>query len=300
MQPLTPAVYPQLKDFFHGQPHLLSIYSLPSLICWDTPVYRAVYEILDDVLIVGYYCTLRPWENHLILPIAPQWDEPPEKIWHIARKLGFPQYYYVPREYVIRHGLEGENPYFICTEQREYEDYIYKTNDLVQLRGNRYANKRNWITRFLKDNEGQYFLERITESNAEECLAFLEDWCEYYDCSPQANESLACEKHATMTMLRHIKGLDSEGLLVRIKGKVSAFAIRTPLAEDMANLTFEKAFPHIIGLYPFLDRECARNLFSGYEYINKESDMGLHGLAQSKESYHPVQRRKSYCLMLKE
>ena len=297
MQFLTPAVYPQLKKFFQDQPHRLSVYSLPSLICWDTPVYRAVYKILADVLIIGSYCVPRPDENHLILPIAPQWEEPPERLWHIARELDFPQYYFVPQEYVIRHDLEQENHYFVCTEQKEYEDYIYKTRDLLQLRGNRYANKRNWIARFLKNNDGQYILERINESNVEECLVFLEEWCQFYDC--MVNESLACEKHATITMLRHIKELDAEGLLVRIKGKVSAFAIRTPLTEHMANLTFEKAFPHIIGLYPFLDRECARHLFPAYAFINKESDMGLQGLAESKESYHPVQRRKSYRLALK-
>ena len=299
MQPLTPADYPHLKKFFHGQPHRLSVYSLPSIICWDTPVYRAVYKVFHDVLIIGSYCVPRPYENHLILPIAPEWEESPEMVWRIARDLGFPQYYFVPQEYVLRYDLERENPYFVCTEQTEYEDYVYRTQDLVQLRGNRYANKRNWISRFIKDNGGQCLLERITGENVGECLNFLEEWCQYYDCSPRANENLACEKHATMTMLHHIKELDSEGLLIRIKDKVSAFAIRTPLSEDMANLTFEKAFPDIIGLYPFLDRECARDLFSGYNYINKESDMGLPGLVQSKESYHPVQRRKSYRLVLK-
>ena len=100
-------------------------------------------------------------------------------------------------------------------------------------------------------------------------------------------------------MIHHIEDLEVEGLLVRIEGTVSAFAIRTPLNDDMANLTFEKAFPDIMGLYPFLDRECARQLFSDYQFINKESDMGLAGLAQSKESYHPVLRRKSFCLQLK-
>ena len=299
MQPLTPADYPQLKEFFRDQPHRLSVYSLPSIICWDTPVYGAVYKIFPDVLIIGYYCVPRPEENHLLLPIAPRWDEPPERIWHIARELDFSQYYFVPQEYVSRYDLEKENPYFVCTEQTEYEDYIYRTEDLIQLRGNRYSSKRNWISRFIKNNDGHYLLEGITLENTGECLDFLEEWCQYYDCNPLANENLACEKHATMTMLRHIKELDGEGLLVRIKGKVSAFAIRTPLAEDMANLTFEKALPDITGLYPFLDRECARGLFSGYDYINKESDMGLPGLMRSKESYHPVQRRKSYRLVCK-
>jgi hypothetical protein len=139
-------------------------------------------------------------------------------------------------------------------------------------------------------------LESITESNAPDCLNFIEAWCRFYTCDMDANESLACEKQAAVNMLSYFKMLEVGGLLVRIDGVVSAFAIRTPLSDNMANLTFEKAFPNIVGLYPYLDRECARRLFAKYTYINKESDMGLAGLAQSKASYHPVMRRKSYCL----
>lgn len=299
MQFLTPADYPKLKSFFPGQPHLLSVYSLPSLICWDNVVYKPVYRIRDNVLLIGSVSSLRPEENHLILPIAPGWDAPPEELREIAGELGFDRFYFVPQEYVMRHGLLNSSPCFECTEQREYHDYIYKTENLILLKGNRYANKRNWITRFLNKYGDQYTLEKISKNNTGECLDFIEAWCRYHVCTMPENESLACEKQAAINMLNHIEDLDVEGLLVRITGIVSAFAIRTPLTENMANLTFEKAFPDMVGLYPFLDRECARLLFADYEFINKESDMGLPGLIQSKTSYHPVMRRKSYCLKLK-
>ena len=41
---------------------------------------------------------------------------------------------------------------------------------------------------------------------------------------------------------------------------MSAFGIGSRLRADMGNLNFEKAFPHVKGLYQFLDRECARRL----------------------------------------
>lgn len=299
MQPLTPADYPQLKPFFIGQPHLLSVYSLPSLIVWNNEIYKPVFQVRDRVLLIGSLCVPRPEENHLILPIAPDWDATPKALCRIGRDLDFPALSYVPEEYVLRHGLMELSRYFECTEQREYEDYIYKTEDLAALKGNRYANKRNWITRFLNNNRDKFTLENITRENSGECLTFIEAWCRYYTCSMAENESLACEKQAAVNTLNHFNKLDVEGLLVRIDGVVSAFAIRTPLSKNMANLTFEKAFPDIPGLYPFLDRECARQLFSNYAFINKESDMGLAGLAQSKESYHPVMRRKSFCLKIK-
>ncbi|NLN60186.1 MAG: DUF2156 domain-containing protein [Deltaproteobacteria bacterium] len=299
MQTLTPADYPRLKPFFEGQPHLLSVYSLPSLIAWSNEIYRPVFQVRDQILLIGAFCTPRPEENHLILPIAPGWDASPKVLCRIARELGFSTFHYVPEEYVLQHGLKELSHYFICTEQRAYEDYIYKTTDLALLKGNRYANKRNWITRFLNNNGDRHTLEAITAQNAGECVAFIEAWCRYYICSMAENESLACEKQAAVNMLNHFDELEVEGLLVRIDGVVSAFAIRTPLSENMANLTFEKAFPDIVGLYPYLDRECAKQLFAGYELINKECDMGLDGLAQSKQSYHPVMRRKSFHLQMK-
>jgi hypothetical protein len=89
------------------------------------------------------------------------------------------------------------------------------------------------------------------------------------------------------------------GILVRLDGAVSAFGIVSHLNEEMAILNFEKAFSDVKGLYQFLDHECARQLFAGYRYINKESDMSLPNLAAMKKSYHPVMRVKSYRLTLK-
>ena len=67
----------------------------------------------------------------------------------------------------------------------------------------------------------------------------------------------------------------------------------------MGVLHFEKALSNIKGLYQYFDSECAKRLFKGYKYINKESDMGDPGLAKSKKSYHPVMIVKSYKLIIK-
>jgi hypothetical protein len=48
-----------------------------------------------------------------------------------------------------------------------------------------------------------------------------------------------------------------------------------------------------------LDNECAKRLFMGFQYINKESDMNLPNLAETKQSYNPVLRIKSFALTLR-
>ncbi|HNY73337.1 MAG TPA: phosphatidylglycerol lysyltransferase domain-containing protein, partial [Syntrophales bacterium] len=99
--------------------------------------------------------------------------------------------------------------------------------------------------------------------------------------------------------LLHLDKLEMRSLFIRIDGEVCAFCISSHLGPDMGVMNFEKALPHIRGLYQYLDNECAKTLFPGYRYINKESDMGLPALAESKNSYHPVRKIRAYRLECK-
>jgi uncharacterized protein len=140
----------------------------------------------------------------------------------------------------------------------------------------------------------------ITTSLVPECLDFLEKWCALRECEAGQEENIACEKAAVTQSLMTIDALGWRGLWIRIDGEISAFAIMSHLTPDMGVLNFEKAYPHIKGLYQFLDHECARQLFTGYAYMNKESDMGLSALADSKKSYHPAEMLKSYSLQIRD
>ena len=71
------------------------------------------------------------------------------------------------------------------------------------------------------------------------------------------------------------------------------------LTDDMGVLQFEKAYADIKGLYQYLDNRCARELFNGHEFTNKESDMDMPGLTRAKRSDHPVDMVKSYKLIMK-
>ncbi len=140
----------------------------------------------------------------------------------------------------------------------------------------------------------------IDKSNSRECIDFLHKWCELRKCDVDNGESLACEKMATMNALDDIDPLEAKGLLIRMDGVVCAFGISSPLTDNMGVLNFEKAHASIKGLYQFLDNECAKHLFAAYKYINKESDLKLPNLAQSKKSCNPVAIVKSYRLSMRE
>ena len=300
MKKLTLEDYPLLRPYFAVQSYGLCTYSLPSLIVWSNHVFQTFYAVENDSVIIANESGCRPEENHLLLPVGPNGLPAPEELAALALQTGYRQYGSVPEDYLEQMGREKIGQYFIVSDQPEYDDYIYLTGDLSQLKGNRYAKKRNLLHQFSRDylQPNRVVTGPITAAVVAECLECLEKWCEIRNCDVEQESNLACEKEAVINALHHFSQLDMKGLYVRIDGEVSAFCLSSHLRPDMGVMNFEKALPHIRGLYQYLDNECAKLLFNGYQYINKESDMGLPALAESKNSYHPAFKIKSYRLIL--
>jgi hypothetical protein len=293
--------YTILKPFFSNHPYNLSIYSPASIIAWSYRTFRTYYAIEDGKLFVSGQAEEQPENRHLILPLSQETLFTPSGLHDAALKSGFDKYWYVPGDYLEtldRLELEAR---FALEEQPEFEDYVYLTEDLVHLKGNRFSKKRNLIHQFSREylRKDRVKIEEILPEHVEECLQFLEIWCEQHDCNEDQESNLACEKNAVITTLNNMVLLESKGILVRVDGKVSAFGIGSRLNGTTATLNFEKADSGIKGLYQFLDNECARRLFSGFLYVNKESDMNIPNLAESKQSYNPILRIKSYILNLR-
>jgi hypothetical protein len=295
------ADYPALKHFFASIPYRLSTYSLPSLIAWSNCVFEARYAVEGDLLVIANESDVRPEDRHLILPLSLSGNVLPEKLRDIAVNLGFRGYWCIPGDYVERY-RQGLEPLFVMEEQEEFEDYVYLSEDLACLKGNRYVRKRNLIHQFQREymNNGvRVHVEPITAGSVAECLSFLEAWCEQRDCNADEDIDLACERRAVITSLENLEALELKGIQIRVDGTVNAFGIAARLNDEMGILNYEKAFSDVKGLYQYLDNECAKRLFAGYRYINKESDMNLPNLTAMKKSYHPVMRVKSYRLTLK-
>jgi uncharacterized protein len=301
-KPLLPEDYNLYKPFFRNQRFRLCVYSLPSLIVWSNNIYRPHASIWNDSLIIFVQSGTTEEKNYIILPITPGKSHNPEELHRIAADYQCNQIRFVTEEYIQSHGPEQIKLFFYVYEESEFEDYIYRTEDLAELKGNRYSKKRNLINQFEKEylKHDRIAIEPITHDKADECIEFLEKWCEERGCDDiDKREDLACEKIAALHAIGNIDHLEMSGILVRVDNIVSAFGIASHLTDSIGVLHFEKAFAAIKGLYQYFDRECARQLFKKYAYINKESDMGIPGLAKAKKSYYPVMREKAYKLVLK-
>jgi len=299
---LTPADYQRFRPFFKHQRYRLCTYSLPSIIVWKNEEYQPCATVRDDALIIGTEFTHHRENRHLILPVSPDKEYPPEALHDLALSLDFERYWFVSEDYIQRFGEKRINPLFITVPHPEYDDYVYLQSDLADLGGNKYSKKRNLINQFHREyvDANRVQVEPATATAAEECAEFLEAWCEERQCDADGQIDLACEKQAALNTIWHMDELEVNGLLLRIDGTVCAFGIGSYLTDEMGVLHFEKAFSRMKGLYQYFDNQCARRLFQGYRYINKESDMGETNLAKTKKSYHPTTMIPSYKLTLRD
>jgi hypothetical protein len=177
---------------------------------------------------------------------------------------------------------------FDFSDNEDYRDYIYNTEDLAELAGRHYHGKRNHIYRF-EENYTGYKAEDITDDNIESCKSVEEAWTD------DKSEELLYEKKTIFFALDHMKELGLEGCVIRIPEedspsgfRTAAFAIGERLTDDCFVVHFEKADPEIRGAYVVINRDFARKLKGRFRYINREEDMGLEGLRKAKMSYHPV------------
>ena len=74
---------------------------------------------------------------------------------------------------------------------------------------------------------------------------------------------------------------------VRVEGRIEAFSFGEALNENTAVVHFEKAMSGFPGLYQVINHWFCRYGLVEFEFVNREQDLGVPGLRQAKQSYHP-------------
>jgi hypothetical protein len=178
---------------------------------------------------------------------------------------------------------------------RDTFDYIYSSEDLINLSGKKYQPKRNHISYFMKNNNWSY--ERLTKENIPECLEMSKLWLE--GCLEEYKEELEGELKIIKRVFDNYDRIDYVGGLLRIDGRVVAYTMGEPASKDVFCVHIEKAFSYIRGAYPMINQQFVKNELSGYKYINREDDTGAENLRKAKLSYYPVILAEKYEAKLK-
>lgn len=172
--------------------------------------------------------------------------------------------------------------------RRQDSDYVYLREKLATLSGKKLHGKRNHIHRF-EENYPDWQYETITEQNEEECVQMAMKWC-LQNCADEEQNWEHDRIDESKIVVKAIRNRDSLGMIggaLRAGGDVIAITLGEPLTSDTFVVHFEKAFTHIQGAYPMINREFVRHELGQYTYVNREEDLGEEGLRKAKLSYRP-------------
>lgn len=179
---------------------------------------------------------------------------------------------------------------FILVEERDSFDYIYLQEDLAELKGRKFSSKKNKINKFKKMYNFTY--EKISKENIEDIRTFQRRWTE----NRKEDTIIISETLGIEELLNNYERLELRGGVIKVDGKIVAYAIGEKLTENMGVIHIEKGILDYQGSYQMINMYVAKEEFSDVEFINREDDFGSVGLREAKLSYQPIKFLKKYSI----
>jgi hypothetical protein len=179
-------------------------------------------------------------------------------------------------------------------EDRNNFDYVYRCDEMAELKGKKFDGKRNRIKKF--ESSFAHAYEKLRPEHVDGCRLLLHEW---YDAKGNSDPYMKAEKEAILEALAMFKELRLTGGAVTVADRIEAFTLGMPLTDDTALIQIEIASPAFPGLAQWINREFVRREWSGFRFINREQDVGVPGLRKAKLSYQPDHFVKKYNLLKK-
>ena len=195
----------------------------------------------------------------------------------------------IPKDYLIRHNLE-------LLETEDFADYIYDAEKLRTLSGKKLHKKKNHWNAFQKQYSERWEYRHLTETNADEVLAYWEEWNALKHREDE-KQTLEYERKGMEDVIRNLKIANAKMGGIYIDGRLRAVAIGSYNEESqIAYVHVEKADASVRGLYPMINQQFLLQEYPNAVYVNREDDMGLESLRKAKMSYYPVARGRKFML----
>ena len=173
---------------------------------------------------------------------------------------------------------------FSAESVRDYAEYIYTYDKLVNLSGGEMAGKRRYFNKFMREYGARTIIEVIRPEHVPEILEFHKYWLETKKCR---NLQLEQENEAMHLAFAHYAELGLSGMVIYIDKKLCGYIYGAPLSDTCFDALVGKGDRNVPNIYRVLYREFARLCCQGYEYVNWEEDLGDEGLRNAKMMYKP-------------
>jgi hypothetical protein len=191
--------------------------------------------------------------------------------------------------------------------EKKLTDYVYRAEDLINLRGNSYHTKRTEINKFKKSYPDHRIEMLDPEKHSEHIVMLFSKWVSdriRYMPKEEADrflEGIYHEQLAVKRLLKFYNELDVIGIVIYIDDELKGFTVGERINANTASILIEKTDFEILGCAQFIFREFSKVLSERYntEWINVGDDMGFENLKKVKMSYRPERIIPKYTIYQK-
>jgi hypothetical protein len=172
-------------------------------------------------------------------------------------------------------------------------EYIYDTQELINLSGKKFHSKRNFVNAF----SHEYTYRAYTKNDYESVMELFDKWSSlkilknsswsYLKDTPKMSD-YDLEKEVVSIALNDLEGFNLIADVIEINGKIAAFAAGEISPNGQGVIHFEKGDLNYRGIFQLLDNLFIKERLANCQVINKQEDMGIEGLKRAKLSYHPI------------
>ena len=264
-------------------------------------LWNGCYKDIEWAEINGNICLFVTFEGNRYIwgPVLPgiKLSETVKKCFELCEQYnkekkikGKPAVKYIPEE--LKEEYSNIHGYKLVHQN---QDYIYRRNDIIELKGGKYKDKRNLRNYFVKNCK--YKVEEYEKSKHRgSCIEILGKWNrqKLEVINEEHHESLQEEYDANLKVLDNASAFSLKGVVVYVDEKIQGYTFGGQTNKNMCTDFFEKTNLGIKGLSVFIYGELLK-IFEG-EFANAGEDWGVDYLRAVKLSYHPFMIRKSYTL----
>lgn len=252
------------------------------------------YYIENDVLYSlflnkkGYYASFMPYgknrNSHEII----------DKLGNMYNKLNSPLEINLCTEDFVDFLIKSKRYNVTISEIRNSFDYVYRTEDLINLPGRKYHSKKNHINSFRKKFPYEYV--RYNSDLKDACLSFCDNILkQHYSTDIVGYES---EFFSIKKTFDSLESLNLKCGILMLDNRIIALSVGERLNKDFALIHIEKADYEYRSAYSVINNLFLKNEFSDTMFVNREEDMGIEGLRIAKQSYHPCNLIKKYKVII--
>lgn len=183
---------------------------------------------------------------------------------------------------------------FKITEQRDWFEYLYRSEKFVNFASSELSKQRRAVNRFWNLYGAEAAVERILPSNIQKVVKYQSDWLANNLDRNMDRDSLISENESILNGLDNFWSLNLEGIIVSVGKSVRGYAYGTILPGGAFDIIAQKGDVEYQQIYKVVLQEHVKTFYERAELTNMEEDIGLVGLRRSKERYKPDYMLKKY------